>query len=174
MHRLTIELSEILDSGITRHFTVTGGALGIADGAVELTQPIDVGCQLFTVRRDVVVHGTMQLALRMTCSRCAEEFTRSFPVPLDAVYFPAEGTSPDREKGLEESEVDALPYAGHVIDLTEMVRDKVFLSVPLQPLCTMQCKGLCHHCGVNRNLSTCQCEQEELGSPFRFLKDLRF
>ncbi|MBI3326822.1 MAG: DUF177 domain-containing protein [Nitrospinae bacterium] len=174
MHPLIIGLSEIFDEGITRRFVVTGAALGIADRAFELTQPIDLDCQLSKVNREVVIHGTMRVALRLICSRCVEEFTGSFRVPLDAVYFPAQDTSSGREKALEEGESDAFSYAGHVIDLTEMVRDKVFLSVPLQPLCTVRCEGLCPHCGVNWNVTTCRCVQEALGSPFQLLKELRF
>ena len=174
MRQLVIKLSEIFDEGITRHFIVPGAALGITHHEVKLTQAIDVDCQLFKVNRDVVVHGTMGITLRLLCSRCAEEFTSAFRIPLDAVYIPAQETSPDREKALEEDETEALTYGGHTIDLAEMVRGKVFLSVPLQPLCTLRCKGLCPHCGVNWNVTTCQCVQGELGSPFQLLKELRF
>ncbi|MBI3327108.1 MAG: DUF177 domain-containing protein [Nitrospinae bacterium] len=173
MRQLVIELSEIFDEGITRHCIIAGATLGIAHHEVALTQPVDVDCQLFKVNRDVVVHGTIGITLRLLCSRCAEEFTCAFRNPLDAVFIPAEETSPKREKALEDDETEALTYVGRAINLAEMVREKVFLSVPLQPLCALRCKGLCPHCGVNWNLTTCQCVQEELESPFQLLKELR-
>jgi uncharacterized protein len=31
---------------------------------------------------------------------------------------------------------------------------------PMQALCRPDCGGLCPHCGGNRNLGECQCDQE--------------
>ncbi len=174
MHPLIIELREIYTEAITRQFAVTAGALGMAGPEWELAQPIDIGCQLFKVDGDVVVHGTMSTALRLTCSRCAEEFTRPLRVALDAIYLLEHEGSSKRAKELEEGEADVYSYAEHVLDLAEMVRDRLFLSIPLQPHCRAGCKGLCPLCGVNRNLTTCQCAQEGLESPFQLLKGLRF
>jgi len=173
MHELTIDLSEIRDEGITRHVVVTGVTLGIADPGFEIAQPIDLTCQLFKVNRDVVVQGTLDTVLRLTCSRCAEEFLLPLRVPVEAVYFPAHDTAPERQETLEEGTADMFSYTEHVIDLAEMVHDKLFLAVPLQPRCTLECKGLCPQCGSNWNIATCQCVQEALGSPFQRLKGLR-
>lgn len=173
MHLLTIDPSEIRDEGITRHFVVTGAALGIADPEFEIARPIDLTCQFFKVNRDVVVQGTIDIALRLTCSRCVEAFLLPLRVPVDVVYLPADETAPARQKALEEEATEMFWYAERVIDLAEMVRDKLFLSVPLQPRCTLECKGLCPKCGVNWNVATCQCAQEELGSPFQLLKGLQ-
>jgi uncharacterized protein len=60
-----------------------------------------------------------------------------------------------------------------VIEITEMVRDKLLLSMPLQPHCRVGCKGICPSCGLNRNVVSCQCGDERLNSPFEALKELR-
>jgi uncharacterized protein len=78
-----------------------------------------------------------------------------------------------RAKELEEGEADVYPYADQVIEISAMVRDKLLLSIPLQPHCMVGCKGLCPSCGVNRNVVSCQCGAERLGSPFEALKELR-
>jgi len=44
-----------------------------------------------------------------------------------------------------------------VIDLEPMVRDALLLELPLAPLCDPDCAGLCATCGVNRNLTACEC-----------------
>jgi uncharacterized protein len=157
-----------------RRFRSTGVGLGIADHEVAVVQPIAIACQFYKVDREVVVRGTLQSAVRLTCSRCAEEFEQPLSSPLEAVYLPMHETSSERANELEQGGAEVYSYAEQVIDIAEMVRDKLLLSVPLQPHCMAGCKGLCPSCGVNRNAVGCQCAEEKLGSPFELLKSLRF
>jgi DUF177 domain-containing protein len=171
---LTVELSIIPQEGLSQRFTSTAVALGIIDSELAVVQPIEIDCQLDRVNDEVVVRGRLQSAVRLACSRCAEEFTQSLDVALDAVYLPTEVLSSGQAKAFEEDETELYGYIEQLIDLTEMVRDKVFLSIPLQPHCRVECKGLCPSCGVNRNTLSCQCAEEKLGSPFAPLKGLHF
>jgi uncharacterized protein len=174
MQRLIVELSAIPPEGITYRFRSTVVALGIDDPEVAVVQPLEMDCQFVKVNRDVVVHGTLRSAVRLTCSRCAEEFVQPLLLALDAMYLPIDDLSSARAKALEDDVTDVYAYAESVIDLVEMVRDKLFLSIPLQPHCRAGCQGLCPSCGVNRNTVRCQCAEEKLGSPFELLKELRF
>jgi uncharacterized protein len=36
----------------------------------------------------------------------------------------------------------------------------VLLTLPGRTLCQPDCKGLCPHCGINRNLATCECAEK--------------
>jgi len=174
MHPLSIAFSEIYEEGITRHFVVSGSTLGMADSEVAAVQPVEIDCQLMRIHRDVVVHGFVETALRLVCGRCTEEFVLPLRAPLEAVYLPAQMATTEREKELEDGGADVYCYREHLVDLGEMVRDKLLLSIPLQPICRMGCRGLCPFCGVNWNLNTCQCAQAGLGSPFHLLRELRF
>jgi uncharacterized protein len=177
MQRLVVELSAIPDEGFWRDFRSSALALGINDSDLAVVQPIEIGCQFYKVDRDVAVQGTMRSTLRLTCGRCAEDFGQPLEVALNAVYLPIQDGSSERAKELEEdidSTTDVYLYVEQVIDIAEMARDKLLLSLPLQPLCTVGCQGLCPSCGLNRNVVSCQCAEEKLGSPFELLKGLRF
>jgi uncharacterized protein len=174
MQRLIVELSAIPHEGISQRFTSTGVALGIVDTELTVVRPVEIECQFYKVNQEVVVQGRLHSAVRLTCSRCVEEFEQPLSVDLDAVYLPLHAISSERAKELEEGETDVYAYAEPVIDIAEMVRDKLFFSIPLQPHCMVGCKGLCPSCGVNRNAISCQCAEEKLGSPFEPLKGLRF
>jgi uncharacterized protein len=174
MQRLIMDLSAIPHEGTSRHFTSTGNALGIVDTELSVVQPVEIACQFYKINHEVVVQGSLRSAVCLTCSRCAEEFEEFLSVDLDAVYLPMHAISSERAKELEEGEADVYAYVEPVIDVAEMVRDKLFLSIPLQPHCMVGCKGLCPSCGVNRNAISCQCAEEKLGSPFEPLKGLRF
>ena len=174
MSRLIMELSAIPHEGISQHFTSSGRALGIVDTELAWFSLLRSTCQFYKVDQEVVVQGSLRSAVHLTCSRCAEEFEQPLSVALDAVYLPVQAISSERTKELEQGETDVYAYAEPVIDIAEMVRDKLLFSIPLQPHCMVGCKGLCPSCGVNRNTISCQCAEEKLGSPFEPLKGLRF
>ena len=174
MLRLIIELSAILPEGISQHFTTSGSALGIVDTMLSVVQPVEIDSRCYKVDQEVVVQGTLRSAVHLICSRCAEEFDQPLSVALDALYLPLKALSSVRAQELEATDADVYGYAESVIDIAEMVRDKLLFGIPLQPYCRVGCKGLCPSCGVNRNVISCQCAEEKLGSPFEPLKGLRF
>jgi uncharacterized protein len=174
MLRLVIELSAIPPEGISQHFSSTGPGLGIADTDLRVIQPVEIDCRFYKVDQDAFVQGSLWCAVRLTCSRCAEDFEQPLSVPLDAVYLPSQAMSSERARELDEGEADVYEHAEAQLDIAEMVRDRLLFAIPLQPLCRVGCKGLCPSCGVNRNTVSCQCAEEKLGSPFEPLKGLRF
>jgi len=174
MPRLIMELSAIPQEGTSQHFTSTGSALGIVDTELSVTQLVEIECQFYKVNQEVVVQGSLRSAVHLTCSRCAEEFEQPLRIALDAVYLPMHAISSERAKELEMGEADVYGYAEPLVDIAEMVRDRLLFSIPLQPHCMIGCKGLCPSSGVNRNTISCQCAEEKLGSPFEPLKGLRF
>jgi uncharacterized protein len=174
MPRLLIDRSTIPHEGSTRRFSCTASALGVVDAELAVLRTVEIECRLYKVDREVVAQGSLRTVVRLTCSRCAEEFEFPLDVALDAVYLPIQEISAEQAEDLDEGGVDVYTYAEEMIDLTEMVRDKLLLSIPLQPHCLIECQGLCPACGVNRNLVSCQCAEATLGSPFERLKGLRF
>jgi hypothetical protein len=52
-------------------------------------------------------------------------------------------------------------------------REVIALLFPVQPLCREDCRGLCPHCGVDRNVETCSCPETRRPSPFEVLRGLR-
>jgi len=173
MPRLAVELFALPPEGICRGFSSTGADIGIAASELAVVRPVEIECQFYQVNDEIVVQGSLRSALRLTCSRCAEEFEQPICVALDSVYLPMDEMTSARAQELEKGEVDVYPYVDQVIELAAMVRDKLLLSMPLQPHCMVGCKGLCPSCGVNRNVVSCQCGDERLNSPFEALKELR-
>ena len=47
-------------------------------------------------------------------------------------------------------------------ELEEIAVEQLYLNLPLKPICTPSCKGLCAECGTNRNLGGCTCVTEDV------------
>lgn len=59
-----------------------------------------------------------------------------------------------------DSDYDMILIDGDYIDLDKIVDDAVFEHLTNNILCKEECKGLCHVCGINLNVDTCNCEEE--------------
>ena len=46
------------------------------------------------------------------------------------------------------------------IGLEDLATEQLYLNLPLKPICTPNCRGLCPTCGTNRNVGSCECVSE--------------
>jgi uncharacterized protein len=53
-----------------------------------------------------------------------------------------------------------------------LIREYALLEVPINPVCKVDCKGLCPVCGENLNQADCGHKDLNEESPFSALKDL--
>jgi uncharacterized protein len=97
------------------------------------------------------------------CARCLTEFHQ--PLVTDITDLYAFTTNSVTDSGL------ILPENGK-INLTPMVRDEMLLSIPINPICQPDCKGLCPICGEYLNESTCNHDQVESDPRLETLRSL--
>ena len=105
--------------------------------------------------------GTVKTELVLDCSRCLEPFVlpvdRAFDLRcLPATLVDAEKAE-DEETEVEDDDVSITYYRDDQIDLIELLREQFYLALPMKPLCTPACKGICPQCGTSRNLAACDC-----------------
>ncbi len=90
------------------------------------------------------------------CGRCLEEFQSQISRHFAFVLVPQCDALAAR-KWEDEEDVELAYYQGEYVDLSPLVREQIFLSLPTRPLCHEACKGLCPNCGSNLNLGPCSC-----------------
>jgi uncharacterized protein len=95
----------------------------------------------------LLVQVKMQAIVQAECVRCLEIFPQPLEVDFSELY--AFNKRSITESGL------ILPENGY-IDLAPLLREYMFLEVPISPFCRTDCKGLCPECGTNLNLSSCE------------------
>ena len=98
---------------------------------------------------DYLLQARVSGALDTTCARCLEPARVSVDAPLVLTYVSAD------------EDDDVVAFAGNEIDLSDELRDEIFLAMPVKPLCEESCKGLCPVCGGNRNVVACLCEAKQ-------------
>jgi uncharacterized protein len=94
----------------------------------------------------------------MACSRCLEPFQFPVDVSFDLRYVPQVENTGEGEREIVEEDLTTAYYRDGLLDVTEMLREQFQLALPMKPLCTDDCRGLCPQCGANLNRVTCDCD----------------
>ena len=115
---------------------------------------------LTKLKTRVRIKGDVSFKLNITCARCLEVVTKQFNEKVDCIF---ERESPciikEEEIELTTTDTEKYYYAGDKVDITPLVRDTILLAIPIKPLCTPDCKGLCPYCGENLNEGDCKCKK---------------
>lgn len=122
--------------------------LGVPMARVPEGSPIDLDLRLESVMEGILVSGTADLEIAAECSRCLDPVSWHEDVDLSELFrYPAT----DARGALvedEEDDDDPLPEVrDDLIDLLPVLRDVVVIDLPLAPLCSDDCQGLCSTCG---------------------------
>lgn len=123
----------------------------------------------------IVVRGHFKTAVEIECARCLKEFRFEIDLPIEE-ELPLTGLPPwiseeEEEAELPEDEKEPL-FVDNIFDLTEYFRQSILVAIPIKPLCSEACKGLCPRCGAVLTDGTCECGPETEGSPFGALAAL--
>ncbi len=135
----------------------------------EVLGKIDAHIVTVKSRNNIKLTIELNYKLKLTCSRCLEEFEREFSEKT-TYYLKAGSEELVEEKQLADEDIFTMYYATEEIDLKPLMREMVILSVPMKPLCRPDCKGLCPVCGVNWNYETCEHMNQEQKIDIRWQK----
>lgn len=100
--------------------------------------PVTLELRLESVMEGVLVSGTATVEVAAQCGRCLEPMRSTVSAPVQELY----GYAPDPEDD------EAPVLTGDLIDLEPLLRDAIMLALPLNPVCSPDCAGLCPGCGV--------------------------
>ena len=95
--------------------------------------------------------------LELVCSRCLETYGLPLTVTFDVMYLPQRDNVGEGEIEVGEEDLGTAYYRDETIDLGGLMREQFYLALPMKPLCSETCRGLCPACGANLNESACGC-----------------
>lgn len=102
----------------------------------------------------LLVTGTVEADARTQCVRCLEDADIHIDGEIEGYFLlSAQDAPPD---DMDADEFDILPDDKH-IDVAPLIQAAILLELPLVPICSEDCKGLCSTCGANLNTETCTC-----------------
>ena len=139
-----------------------------ADG-VTFDGPIRVELVVSKNQDQLICQGQVTASAKLECSRCLTGYDYTITSELSFVVDLAEGSEAARSE--EEGYFVVDPSAAS-FEIDDLVREAIILSLPLKPLCSDDCRGLCPVCGIDLNSSQCSCVKEETDPRWDQLKRL--
>ncbi len=124
-----------------------------------LGAPLSVWIRIQPVGKKIALEGSVATSLLLQCDRCLEpyswELSKDFRIFLSLSPFKG---GVDVE--LSEDDLNLEFLQGNFLELEQVVKEQIILSLPMKTLCSPECKGLCAVCGSNLNFKTCSCSKK--------------
>jgi len=112
---------------------------------------------------EVRIQGQYSVEMASPCDRCLKSARFPLESRFDLYYRPMSVIAREEEVEVDDAEVEMSFYEGGGIELEEVVKEQVLLALPMQRVCSEDCKGICPMCGGNRNDAACNCHVERHG-----------
>ncbi len=104
--------------------------------------------------------GEVTATYTVECSRCLAETEKQVSQRTEFIVCGTDQTTAHAAKGIDDEDYVYFRGSDLCADVTEQVRQALILSLPMKPLCSDNCRGLCPVCGVNLNKETCTCRKD--------------
>ena len=123
--RLLRERSETLEGELATE----EWAADYQDELVVFASPLRYRIEAELQGENLFLQGPLSITLDCTCGRCLKSFQTTVTSAEFAAFIPLEGE-------------DALTCDGDFGDLTPLLREDMYLSLPTNPVCNPECRGL--------------------------------
>lgn len=108
----------------------------------------------------------------LECSRCLASYPFEQAEEFLLLLRPRTAVAGE-EVSLDREDLDAYFYDDPVVPVAPIIEERIQMAVPMKPLCSEDCRGLCPQCGTDRNQSDCNCVTEFADPRWNALKVLK-
>jgi uncharacterized protein len=155
-----------------------------SDGIYTLIEPFSFRLTAYRMGNEIYLEGTAEGVIEVECSRCLARYRHALRDDYRLVLEKAGERVPPDPEGVEALARDGLCLTdelesgwvrGSEIRLDAFLAEVASLAMPVQPLCSEDCAGLCPRCGEATEGGGCTCNVDapDESSPFAVLAKLR-
>jgi uncharacterized protein len=173
---------------------VTADELALTEADATLRGPLSVSMDLMNADDMIAVTGVLEGTVVRQCVRCLKEYSDALAFSVHAAFAregkqskgaarPPKAVEPRKGRQntakaeaeiVEEDEGDdRYFFQGDHVELAPMLREHIILAAPMQPLCRVDCAGLCARCGEDLNEGPCQCPTEPPVTAIRVVRSTK-
>lgn len=125
------------------------------------------------VVEDIRMVGSFSTAIELRCARCLEPVANPVAEAFDLLYRPQGVDAAGEDASLGTAETEIGYYRGEGLLLEDVLKEQILLALPIKPVCSASCRGLCPHCGRNLNTESCNCRVTLSDPRWGALEDIR-
>ncbi len=141
------------------------------DDELEMVAPFNGQLRLTRIGTGILVTGELETTVGLECTRCLSTFLTTTRFEIEEEFRPTlDIVSGARLVQEPDQDAATLIDERHILDLAEIIRQDLLLSLPPSPVCRPDCRGLCPYCGQNQNDGNCDCQPEAIDPRWAALK----
>jgi uncharacterized protein len=138
--------------------TFESAAFDPPDEDYRVASPVHLSMDVEKAGTDVYrVTGRVSTRLELACGRCLDPYEITVDAPFELRYVPQTENSGESEAEIGEDDLTTAFYRDGVLDVNDLLREQFLLALPMKPLCSEACRGLCAVCGTNLSRTACAC-----------------
>lgn len=163
---MKINLKKLL-SGAVEHIPFEGTAdLSKEEiyGARPFRSPIQYRGKITSHLGVLRLHGEIATTYTTACARCLKPLEVPLSAKVDMVLVQGEDA--------QQEDDDVFAIEGDEVDPEDVLIPALYFEINMAYLCEDDCKGLCPHCGANRNVTTCNCIDRQVDARLAVLQTL--
>ncbi len=122
--------------------------LGTDIVAVPEGAPVELDLRAEAVSEGILVSGTARATANGMCVRCLDPVRLPVQADFQELFVYADRAAHHHEVAADPDDAEVYELAGDLLDLEPLLRDAVVPSLPFQPVCRVDCPGLCSQCGA--------------------------
>lgn len=168
---MIITLDDIPPGGL--ELKVELGPEAPALAAYKAARPVE---GVFTIRRtgsQVLVRGVINGSLRQECSRCLKNYHQDVDEEFSFELRPLSLLGDGEELELTGDDLDVEFFRGDALDLDHLLTEQLSLSLPMKPLCSEDCPGICSNCGKEGKTGSCACDETAVDPRWQALEAMK-
>jgi uncharacterized protein len=172
-HALQFNVAQLLKqpSGTRRVYDIETSDVPPLDDGLKVVAPYCGQVQLIRVGVGFLVTGNLETTVELECTHCLTTFQTTTRFEIEEEFSPTVDIQSGAWLAHEPDQDEAtLIDERHILDLAEVVRQDLVLSLPPSPVCRPDCQGLCPNCGQNWNEESCDCDIEAIDPRWTALK----
>ncbi len=125
--------------------------------------PFHIKGRVENISGAVVLTARVKGSAETVCARCTKPITAEFDYEFEEHIS---------NGGEETEEDDIIVISGSTVDVADIALNNFLVIAPMKYLCKPDCKGLCPHCGKDRNAVDCGCDDGIVDPRLSVLDDL--
>lgn len=144
MDAMLFNVAQLMKSAVGTSFVTDFQEDEVAlDDDLKVVGPILGHARMRRTNQGLLVDGWVDLTLELSCTRCLKNFEQPMHVTFEEQFYPTvDIVTGTPLPPFDEEEIFPIDDH-HQVDLTEAVRQRVLLALPMVTVCQEDCKGLC-------------------------------
>lgn len=114
--------------------------------------------------------GKVEATVTLECARCLTPYNEEIACDMSFIVCSEAQRAVHREQAIDDEDYVFFQGSEPLADLSGVVGQAIVLAVPMMPLCSEDCRGLCAKCGRNLNENACACSDDGIDERWEALK----